>query len=245
LDELAELQSRYDRLNLLYQVGNVIHSTLDPQEALQLILDEAVRLVRATSGSTVLINPTTDRLEIHASKGLPANAAEFKLRVGEGITGWVARTGKPARVGDVRQDPRYILLRPEVRSELAVPLEVSGEVRGVLNVDSDRADAFSAEDQELLEALAAQAARVIHNTWLYEQLRLKVRLFESLASVSQTINSTLDLDDALKVITQEASVLMHAKVCSVMLLDETSEWLDLRASSGAGEAYRSKPRLSV
>ena len=46
------------------------------------------------------------------------------------------------------------MLRPEVRSELAVPLEVAGEVRGVLNVDSDRPEAFSAEDQELLEALA-------------------------------------------------------------------------------------------
>ena len=79
-----------------------------------------------------------------------------------------------------------------------MPLEVNGEVRGVLNVDSDRADAFSAEDQELLEALAVQAARVIHNTWLYEQFRLKARLFESLVSVGQTINSTLTLDDALR-----------------------------------------------
>src|SRR6266581_9651635 len=47
-DELAQLKARYDRLNLLYQVGNVIHSTLDPQEALQLILEEAVRLMRAS-----------------------------------------------------------------------------------------------------------------------------------------------------------------------------------------------------
>jgi len=53
-DELAELKARYDRLNLLYQVGNVIHSTLDPQEALQLILEQAVRLMRASSGSTAL-----------------------------------------------------------------------------------------------------------------------------------------------------------------------------------------------
>ena len=44
-DELKELQARYDRLESLYQVGNVIHSTLDPQEALQLILKEAVRLM--------------------------------------------------------------------------------------------------------------------------------------------------------------------------------------------------------
>jgi signal transduction histidine kinase len=244
-DDFAELKARYDRLDLLYRVGQVIHSTLDAQEALQLILDQSVRLMRASSGSAVLINPTTSLLEIHASTGLPPNAAEVKLRVGEGITGWVARTGKPARVGNVAQDPRYFMLRPEVRSELAVPLEVNGEMRGVLNVDSDRVEAFSAEDQEMLEGLATQAARVIHNTWLYEQLRLKAQLFESLAGVSQTINSTLNLDDALSVITREACVLMRTKMCSLMLLDGRREWLDLRASFGAGAAYLNRPRLSV
>lgn len=242
---MAALKARYERLSLLYHVSNVIHSTLEPQEALQLILSEAVSLMRASSGSVVLINPTTNFLEIQASTGLPANAAELKLRVGEGITGWVARMGQPARVGDVSKDPRYIMLQGNVRSELAVPLEVNGEVRGVLNVDSDTPDAFSADDQELLEALAVQAARVIQNTWLYEQLRLKARLFESLATVSRTINSTLNLDDALKVITAEACVLMRAKMSSLMMLDDSHEWLDLRASYGAGEEYLSKPRLSV
>src|SRR5882724_2778988 len=244
-DEPSDLRARYERLNLLYQVGNVIHSTLEPEEALQLILSEAVRLMRASSGSCVLINPTNGVLEIHAAKGLPPNALDFRVRVGEGITGWVARSGKPARVGHVQSDPRYIMLRPEVCSELAVPLEVNGEVRGVLNVDSDRRDAFTAEDQELLEALAVQASRVIHHTWIYEQLRLKARLFESLASVSQTINSTLNLDDALKVITREACVLMHARMCSLMLLDESRQWLDLRASFGAGGTYLRKPRLNT
>jgi signal transduction histidine kinase len=242
---LAALKARYERLNLLYNVSNVLHSTLEPQEALQLILTEAVGMMRASSGSVVLINPTTSFLEIQASKGLPENAAELKLRVGEGITGWVARVGKPARIGDVAKDPRYIMLQRNVRSELAVPLEVNGEVRGVLNVDSDNADAFSAEDQELLEALAVQAARVIQNTWLYEQLRLKARLFEALANVSRTINSTLNLDDALHVVTVEACALMRAKMCSLMMLDDSHDWLDLRASAGAGDEYLSKPRLNV
>jgi signal transduction histidine kinase len=244
-DEAAKLDSRYERLKLLYQVGNVIHSTLEPQEALQLIVSEAVRLVGASSGSVVLVNPTTGLLEIHASQNLPSAAMKLKLRVGEGITGWVARTGKPARVGNVAQDPRYVAARRSVQSELAVPLEVNGEIRGVLNMDSDRADAFSADDQELLQELAAQAAKVIHNTWLYEQLRLKAGLFESLASVSRTINSTLNLDEALRAITHEACVLMRARMCSLMMLDESREWLDLRASHGAGEAYLKKPRLSV
>ncbi|MGB8369838.1 MAG: GAF domain-containing protein [Limisphaerales bacterium] len=244
-DKHSRQMSRYERLQLLYQVGNVIHSTLEPQEALQLIVSEAVRLMRASSGSVVLINPTSGFLEIHASENLPAAATRLKLRMGEGITGWVARTGKPARVGDVTQDPRYVMARRNVRSELAVPLEVNGETRGVLNMDSDRADAFTADDQELLQELAVQAAKVIQNTWLYEQLRLKAHLFESLASVSRTINSTLNLDEALQAITREAGVLMQARTCSLMMLDESREWLDLRASYGAGEAYVNKPRLAV
>jgi len=232
-------------MSLLYQVSNVIHSTLDSQEALQLIVSEAVRVTYASSGSLVLINPNTSFLEIHAAQNLSSTARKLKLRVGEGITGWVARHGRPVRCGDVTLDKRYVSVRRDVRSELAVPLEVQGEVRGVINVDSDRVQAFSADDQELLQELALQAAKVIHNTWLYEQLRLKVRLFETLASVSRTINSTLNLDEALRVITREACDLMRARMCSLMLLDENQEWLDLRASFGAGDAYLKKPRLGV
>ena len=244
-EELEKLKSSHERLRLLYQVSNVIHSTLDSQEALQLIVSEAARVMRASSGSLVLINPTTSILEIHAAQNLSSAARKLKLRVGEGITGWVAQNGKPARVGDVTRDRRYVSLRRDVRSELAVPLEVQGEVRGVINVDSDRVDAFSADDQELLQELAIQAAKVIHHTWLYEQLRLKVMLFESLASVSRTINSTLNLDEALRAITKEACELMRARMCSLMLLDESGAWLDLRASFGAGDAYINKPRLSA
>ena len=155
-DELSELKARYARLDLLYQVSNIIHSTLEPQEALQLILEQAVRVMRASSGSVVLINPTSGFLEIHASMGLPPNAAQVKLRLGEGITGWVARKGLPARSGDVSQDARYVQLGQNIHSELAVPLVVNGEVRGVLNVDSERRDAFSFADEELLETIAPQ-----------------------------------------------------------------------------------------
>jgi len=244
-DDIASLRAAHDRLKLLYQVGNVLHSTLDPQKALELIIQEAVRVMRATSGSLHLINPTNSLLEIHASAGLPAGAREVKLRIGQGVTGWVARTGKPARVGDVREDHRYVMLHQEVLSELAVPLEVMGEVRGVLNVDSKKMNAFSQADQELLEELAVQAAKVIHNTWLFEQSRLKARLLETLASVSRSINSALHVDEALQLITREACTLMEARMCSLLMLDTTGEWLDLRASFGAGAAYLNKPRLSV
>ncbi len=244
--QYEELKRQYERLNLLYQVNSVIHSTLDPTRALELIIGEAVRLMRATSGSVVLINPTNGFLEIEASVGLPPESKALRLKVGEGLTGWVARHGKIARVGDVSKDNRYIMAKENVRSELAVPLNVGGELlRGVLNVDSDRLNAFSDEDEQLLRDLAVQAAQVIHNTWLYEQIRQKARLFETLTSISKTINSTLNLDDVLSVITREASHLMAGKLCSLLMLDQTGEWLELRSSYGAGDSYINKPRLAV
>ena len=100
-----DLQARYDRLSLLYQVSSVIHSTLDPRQALELILREAVRLMRASSGSVALLNPTTGFLEIQVAHGLSDEAGALRLRIGQGITGWVAREGRPARVGDVTRTP--------------------------------------------------------------------------------------------------------------------------------------------
>lgn len=243
--DIDELKERLHRLEQLYAVSTAVHSTLDPDQALHRIITEAVRLTRANSGSLALVNPTTERLEIESSFGLPESARTLRLRPGQGITGWVAGKGVAARVGDVTRDPRYVMLRPEARSELAVPLPVGEEPRGVLNVDSDRLDAFTESDQHVLEELAAQAIRVVQNTWRHEQLRLKARLFESLSTIAQALSSALSLEDALGTITREACALMQGRVSSVLLLDETGDWLELRASHGAGSAYISKPRLAV
>ena len=70
-------------------------------------------------------------------------------------------------------------------------------------------------------------------------------MLESLARVSRTINSALNLDEVLQTITREACGLMRAKLGSLMMLDESGAWLDLRASFGAGPAYIGKPRLGV
>ena len=244
-DEAENLRAELERTKLLYQVSKVIHSSLDPQEALQLIVREAVNAMGATSGSVALINPTTGCLEINAAHGLPAGATDVHLQQHEGITGWVVRHGEPVRVGNVAEDPRYIAVSPSVKSELAVPLVVAGELRGTLNLDSNRVNAFDAEDQSMLEELGEQAAGVIHNTWMYEQLRMKARLFEALLKIGQAINSTLNLDDTLQVVTRESVQLMDVRMSSLMLLDQGGEILELRASHGAGEAYVDREPVRV
>ncbi len=232
-------------LERLYNVSKVIHSTLDQQEALDLIVREAVRLVNATTGSVVLANPADGLLEIQAAHGLPDGSSQLKLRLGEGLTGWVAQHGKPALVPDVRNDLRYVKVHDHTLSELAIPLEVNGSVCGVINVDSDQLNAFSETDQALLTELASQAATVIHNAFLYEQSLIRADLFESLITVGQAINSAVDLDDALTAITREAYSLMSARTSALQLLDEGGDRLTLVASHGAGQAYLNKPDVIV
>ena len=227
-----------EQMARLYDGVRAIHSTLEPEAALRLVVCEAVGLVGAASGSLVLVNPNTGRLEIEVSEG-PAPVLE------EGIAGWVVRHGESLRVGKAAAEDRFASARPGTQSELAVPLRMEGSVRGVIHVDAPAADAFSEMDQVLLEELAVHATQVIHNTWLYEQLRQSTELLESLVSVGQTINRTLNLDDVLEAITREAAGLGRARACSLQLLDATSEWLEVRAQHGAGIDYQQRPPLSV
>ena len=233
-----------EQFKQLYLVSKVIHSTLDQQQALDLIIREAVRLVNATTGSLVLINPINGFLEIQAAYSLPEES-KLKLRVGEGITGWVAQQGKSAIVQNVHQDERYVQVHKHTKSELAVPLEINGILSGVVNVDSDKLNAFNQNDLALLTELTNQAALVIHNAFLYEQSKIRANLFESLVRVGQVINSRQDLDEALNAITIEASSLMKAKTCALQLLDETNNRLCLVASFGAGNAYLNKPDVLI
>ena len=233
-----------EQFKQLYLVSKVLHSTLDQQQALDLIIREAVRLVNATTGSLVLINPINGFLEIQAAYSLPEES-KLKLRVGEGITGWVAQQGKSAIVQNVHQDERYVQVHKHTKSELAVPLEINGILSGVVNVDSDKLNAFNQNDLALLTELTNQAALVIHNAFLYEQSKIRANLFESLVRVGQVINSRQDLDEALNAITSEASSLMKAKTCALQLLDETNNRLSLVASFGAGNAYLNKPDVLI
>ena len=222
-----------------------VRSLLHPQKALDRILAAAVRSTRAESGSFILLNPNTGLLDIEASHGLSQKAKNVKLRPGEGITGWVATTGQPLRTGDVRADKRYVSISARIRSEMAVPVEIRGQIVGLLNVDSTKVDAFSATDEERLVDMASEAARWLELAWEIDQLRLKSRQLASLVNTAQMIISENNVDEILEQITVQTSRLMKARVCAIFLLNEDGSELTLRACHGGAEAYRDKPNLRL
>src|SRR5205085_7850386 len=101
---------------------------------------------------------------------------ELRLKLGEGLIGWVAQTGDSAVVPDVRQDKRYVNAREETRSEMVAPIISNDEVIGVFDLESDELNAYSADDLEVLMLLASQVAIIIEKVMLHEQLIEKKRL---------------------------------------------------------------------
>jgi signal transduction histidine kinase len=222
-----------------------LRTLLHPKKALKKILQAAIRETRADSGSFILINPNTGMLDIEASLGLSERAKNVKLKPGEGITGWVASSGSVVRVGDVREERRYVAVNARIRSELAVPVELDGQVIAVLNVDSKEAHAFTEADEARLVGLAAEAAEWLRHGWEIDQLRIKSQQLTTLADMSQMIVSEINLDEALVRITRDACRLMKTKLCSLMLVSEDGKELILRAYHGASDMYQKKPNLPV
>ena len=121
-------------------------------------LVDHLALVRDTGTTRDLV------LEIDLERGLGSEVKErMLLRLGEGITGTVARDGEPILAPDVRLEPRYVEANPDVRSEMAVPIKWGSDVVGVINLDHREAGAFAAEDLELLIAFANAAAVALKN----------------------------------------------------------------------------------
>ncbi|MEI7633928.1 MAG: GAF domain-containing protein [bacterium] len=229
------LSARYRKLKVIYKISDFINSSTNSQTLLRRILREAMREMHATSGSIQLIDPQGEMLNVVFALGAgQLNTDHVQMRVGEGVTGRVAKTGRPLRVDDVSQSPCYIALREDVRSELAVPLRYERKTIGVLNVDSNCVGAFSEDDERLLAAVASQAARVIQTSRIYERLSQESRRLEALLEVSHALISADPLPDLLKRITRAVLSLMEVKQCSLLVLNERRELVLSAAASETG-----------
>jgi signal transduction histidine kinase/HAMP domain-containing protein len=169
----ASEQRRAEQFRVISEVGHRITSILAVEE----LLHEIVSLVMENLGYHMvgigLIEGDEVVFRAGAGPGWSARGrSQLRLKVGvEGITGWVAARGEPLLVRDVTSDPRFLKIveADEARSELAVPLKTHEAVIGVLDVQSDRLNAFDDSDLGVLQTLAHQAAVAIENARLYER----------------------------------------------------------------------------
>ena len=230
-------------LDCLYRVGAFVNATEDPREALDFILEEVVRTLGASSASIALVEPATGSLRIEVSNGLDADSIGKVIDQGQGITGWVALYAKPQRIPDVSKDPRYVEIRKGIRSELAVPMELMGNVIGVVNCDSDRLDAFSEQDVAFLSLLTNEASKAVGRIWLLRQLRSKAAQLEALVRAAQGLARERDEPGISLDLARHTRALLGTRACaSYNLVDDV---LHLRSVDGALGASALAPSIAL
>lgn len=166
------LASKAKKLRAIHEVSMAFDATNDLDRLLELIIEKAVELMNATSGSIILIEGETETLIIRAEVGLSDEVKQgVRLKVGEGITGWVAKEGKPILVPHVTKDARYVMVQEDISSEMAVPLKWGQKIIGVLNLDHTEGGAFKEEDLELLEIFGHNAAVALRQAFFLEKMR--------------------------------------------------------------------------
>jgi diguanylate cyclase (GGDEF)-like protein len=140
-------------------------------------MDRARRLTGCTAWSLLLLDEAGRELRFAAAKGGAGRADKnFRLKIGEGIAGWVAQHGRPLIIRDLRRDERFRFAadRPtqlRARSLLCVPIVIKHKTIGVLEMINKQDGApFDATDQDLLTKFADQAAIALERSSLYEQM---------------------------------------------------------------------------
>jgi signal transduction histidine kinase len=192
----VETQRQVSELQLLHNVSLAAASGIRLEDALQAAADALASALPDSRVAIMLLDPQTDTLSVEASVGYPdATIEHLYLKLGEGISGWVAMHGKPVIVPDVRLDPRYYKVIADIRSELCVPLAAGPFIIGILNVASPRIDDFTDEDLRLLNTLAGNLAVLVERVRLFTQVEeARVELQDRAEALEQANARLQELD---------------------------------------------------
>lgn len=240
-----------EEIKILRQISKIISSGLDLESILKQIVQIVVRFTKGDSCLIYLFDEKREELVLLASKNPhPEILGKIRLKLGEGITGWVAKEGKSVIIEkDASKDRRFKSFHnlPEDRYEafLSVPIVNRDEVIGVINVQHKQPHRYSSNEVFLLTSIAQQVGGVIKNARLYEEARRRAGYLETLLEVSKTITSNRYLEEILQLIVTITAQMMNSKICSIMLLDEKKQELSIVATQSLSEEYIKKPPIKA
>jgi sigma-B regulation protein RsbU (phosphoserine phosphatase) len=185
-------QSRSDAeaFETLAEIGREVASILDLDELFARIAQLTRRVIDYRTFGILLLNED-EELEMKLAVQYGEKVQVPRVKLGEGVVGYAALHREPVLVSDVSQDPRYISIVPDVRSELAIPLLIKDRCIGVVDLESPELDAFSKRDVEILTLLASQAAVAIENARLYEAVLANEERLEKEVRFAQRVQIAL------------------------------------------------------
>jgi sigma-B regulation protein RsbU (phosphoserine phosphatase) len=195
-EDLQALKSKVASLSSLIEISIIINSALDLDSLVALVMEKAQAVMNAEASSVMLVNEELNVLECQVALGEVGDQIKtIRLKMGEGIAGWVAEEGEALIVPDVSLDPRFSSKSDsstgfQTRSIIAAPLMVKERIIGVAEViNRNDGRAFDDDDLELFSTFCRQVAMAIENAKMYE-LKLEKQRYEQELEAARTIQQS-------------------------------------------------------
>jgi len=211
-----------DRLRGLVDAGIALSSELSLDDLLQKLAETAASLTGARYAALGVIDETGTELERFLHTGIDAETVDRigELPRGRGILGALITDARPFRLNAITDDPRSVGFppnHPPMRGFLGVPIVLRGRAYGNLYLTEKAEGAFTAEDSELVETLASQAAVAIENARLYEDATNWSAQLEALNEVGTALAGEIELPRLLKLISRRLRGLIGARLVTIAL----------------------------
>jgi signal transduction protein with GAF and PtsI domain len=239
------------QVELLHQVSNIVSSNVPLEKMLQELVGLAVEVTHCDACLVYLVDRSRKEIVLRASQ-LPhtKEIGHIKMKMGEGITGWVAQNKSVVALGaNAASDSRFKSFQklPEdtFQAFLSVPLVNAGELIGVINIHHKAKHPHTQDEIALVSFMGEQMGGAIAKSKLAERSERATRRMEALAGLAEGINEKNYLDRILQTIAEMVADKLDSPVCSVMLVDQERQELVISAARCSSEDYLHRMPLKI
>ncbi|MEK7813368.1 MAG: GAF domain-containing protein, partial [Candidatus Desantisbacteria bacterium] len=220
----------------LYRIEQAVTSKIELDEQINTIIEGCVHATGAEKGSLWLVDDLSGDIVCSTTYPYEDKAGDLRLKMGEGITGLVAKEGVFRNIPDLSQETKFInFFKTELKNQLSIPLVWKKNVIGVINVFNKLTDRFDKEDEKVLNILASQSAMILQSAKLYRELKNAAAALALLYEISKTINEGRNCQEILGLILKKGIEMFGAQNGSIMLIDEASGDMGIRVADGLSE----------
>ena len=237
-------------INLLYQIIEIIGTATTIDDMLTHVAKALSETLKSDSCLVYLLENNNRLILSSAWPPHPAQLKNIVLKLGEGITGWVALNKKPVALErNAFSDQRFKVFsnldEDRYMALLSVPIVMKESVVGVINLQNKRPHQYSLNQIRLVSSIATQLAHAFEKIRLIQSTAKKTKQLETIVHLSKTIVSSAYLQEILQLIVTLTAQLMNSKICSLMLYDEKTQELKIEATQSLSDEYRKKAPLKV
>lgn len=235
-------RQQLNEMQILYETSRALSEQMDLNDLLRFIIEAARNFLQAASSGMYLFDAETQELvltvDTHPSH--PYIPSGSRLKLGEGVAGFVAQTRQPLRIDDYSNwAGRSIQYEgTPLRAVMEVPMLYNGILIGVLAVDetSDSQRVFTDADERLLSLFASQAAGAIHSARLRDESLRRLEQLQSLRVIDKTIASNIDMGITMNILLGHAQQQLGVDAADILLLNPYENTLQF----AAGRGFRAK-----